>query len=89
MHEPLDATGKWLQSVVRGYFQYHAVPGNTDSLSVFRQRLERLRRQAIRRRGQIRQLNWKRLARLFDRWLPQPCVLHPYPNQRFDALHPR
>ena len=31
MHEPVARTGKWLQSVVQGYFNYHAVPGNTDS----------------------------------------------------------
>ena len=32
MHEPPEQTGEWLQSVVQGYFNYHAVPGNTDSL---------------------------------------------------------
>ena len=30
MHEPVAETGKWLKSVVQGYFNYHAVPGNTD-----------------------------------------------------------
>ena len=33
MHEPVAQTGKWLRSVVQGYFNYHAVPGNTDSLA--------------------------------------------------------
>ncbi len=33
MHEPVAQTGKWLRSVVQGYFNYHAVPGNIDSLS--------------------------------------------------------
>ena len=28
-------TGEWLQSVVQGYFNYHAVPGNLDSLGPF------------------------------------------------------
>ena len=32
MHEPVAQTGEWLRSVVQGYFNYHAVPGNTDSL---------------------------------------------------------
>src|SRR5438128_2784926 len=36
MHHPVAQTGKWLKSVVQGYFNYHAVPGNTDSLGVFR-----------------------------------------------------
>ena len=32
MHEPVAQTGKWLRSIVQGYFNYHAVPGNIDSL---------------------------------------------------------
>jgi RNA-directed DNA polymerase len=28
MHEPLDRIGAWLQSVARGFYQYHAVPGD-------------------------------------------------------------
>jgi group II intron reverse transcriptase/maturase len=89
MHDPLRRTGAWLQTVIRGYSQYHAIPGNTASLCVFRERLRRLWRQAIRRRGQKRRPSWNRLGKLFDRWLPQPRVLHPYPEQRFDAKHPR
>jgi RNA-directed DNA polymerase len=30
-HEPVADTGKWLKSVVQGYFNYYAVPGNLDS----------------------------------------------------------
>jgi group II intron reverse transcriptase/maturase len=89
MHDRLANTGKWLQSVVRGYYQYHAVPGNTPSLGTFRMRLMRLWRHVIRRRGQQHRPSWKRLGKLFDRWLPRPRVLHPYPDIRFDAMHPR
>jgi hypothetical protein len=39
MHDPIAQTGTWLRSVVQGYFNYYAVPGNLDSLAVFRQRL--------------------------------------------------
>ena len=39
MHDPVPQTGQWLQSVVQGYFNYHAVPGNLDSLGVFRDRV--------------------------------------------------
>jgi hypothetical protein len=31
--------GKWLRSVVQGYFNYHAVPGNINSLQSFRAQL--------------------------------------------------
>jgi RNA-directed DNA polymerase len=89
MHEPVALTGKWLQSVVQGYFNYHAVPGNTDSLRIFRYRITRLWRQVLRRRGQKHYLTWARMAQLADRWLPAPRVLHHYPRVRFDAIHPR
>src|SRR5262250_3507159 len=31
MHDPVAQTGRWLQSVVQGYFNYYAVPGNLTS----------------------------------------------------------
>jgi len=30
MHDPVAQTGAWLKSVVQGYFNYYAVPGNTE-----------------------------------------------------------
>ena len=44
---------------------------------------------ALRRRGQKHWLTWPRLVALADCWLPRPTILHPYPNLRFDARHPR
>ena len=32
---------------------------------------------------------WTRMDRLADRWLPLPRILHPWPRQRFAAIHPR
>ena len=88
-HDPIVQTGKWLQSVVQGYFNYHAVPGNTNSLRVFRYRVTLLWRKSLLRRSQRHRLNWERMRRLAERWLPEPRVLHPYPSVRFDAQHPR
>jgi RNA-directed DNA polymerase len=88
MHHPVAETGKWLQSVVRGYFRYMAVPGNGARLSAFRHEVIRLWWQVLRRRSDRRPL-WNRLLPLFDRWIPQVRILHPYPNVRFDAKHPR
>ena len=39
MHDPVPQTGGWLKSVVQGYFNYYAVPGNLTSLGVFRDRV--------------------------------------------------
>jgi hypothetical protein len=87
-HEVLALTGQWLRSVVQGYFNYYAVPGNLDSLLTFRARLTRLWRTQLRQRGQRHRLNWDRLHRLAVRWLPVPRVLHPWPLVRFAAQHP-
>ena len=89
MHEPPAQTGKWLESVVRGYFRYHAVPGNIGSLQLFRERLERLWRHVLRRRSEAHRPSWRRVRGLFNRWLPRPYILHPFPHLRFDASHPR
>jgi group II intron reverse transcriptase/maturase len=89
MHEPVAQTGQWLRSVVQGYFNYHAVPGNIDSLSAFRYRVIRLWRTMLIHRGQKHHLTWARMQKLAERWIPKPRVLHPYPRVRFDAIHPR
>ena len=89
MHDPEPEIGARLRSIVRGYFNYHAVPGNTDSLFAFRHRVIRLWRSMLIHRGQKHRLTWARMQTLAERWIPQPRVLHPYPRVRFDATHPR
>jgi hypothetical protein len=89
MHDPLSQTGQWLQSIVQGYFNYYAVPGNNASLSVFRHRLRVLWWHSVRRRSQKRRISWTRMLALAERWLPTPQVLHPFPDVRFAASHPR
>jgi len=88
-HDPVAQTGEWLRSVVQGYFNYHAVPGNLDSLGTFRVRLTRLWRTQLLQRSQRHRFNWDRIQLLAARWLPLPRVLHPWPTQRFAASHPR
>ena len=89
MHDPVRQTGQWLKSIVLGHFHYYAVPGNLDSLGVFRDRLMGLWWHTLRRRSQSHPISWTRTLALADRWLPQPRVLHPYPAVRFAASHPR
>ena len=35
MHQPIPQQGRWLRQVVTGYFNYHAVPTNSSSLTAF------------------------------------------------------
>jgi hypothetical protein len=73
---------------VLGYYQYHAVPGNSTQLRIFSRRVAWLWRSVLIPRSQRAQVGWDRLTPVFTRWIPQPRTLHPYPDARFDATHP-
>jgi len=88
-HQPVAEVGRWLRSVVQGYFNYHAVPGNLDSLKAFRHQVIWRWYRALRRRSQRTRMTWERFRPLFIQWIPTARILHPHPNVRFDARHPR
>jgi group II intron reverse transcriptase/maturase len=89
MHLPTPEVGRWLGSVVRGHFVYYAVPGNTPAIAEFAKQAARHWHRALQRRSQRARVTWARMYRLVRRWLPKPRTLHPYPEIRFDARHPR
>ena len=89
MHQPIPNQGKWLGRVVRGYFNYHAVPTNGQALNVFRHHVTDLWRRTLRRRSQKDRMTWERMTQLVDAWLPKPIILHPWPSDRFAVTHPR
>jgi len=84
MHEPVARTGEWLKSVLNGYYQYHAVPGNLTVLKRFRRQVARYWFHALGQRSQ-RRPTWEKLGTLFDHWLPAPRVVHDFPDARFRA----
>lgn len=88
MHASPKSTGKWLVQVVRGYYQYHAVPGNGARLEAYRNEVLRLWFQTLRRRSQRKHLSWERFRKSLGSLIPSVRVLHPYPNLRFDARCP-
>ena len=88
-HQDVAEQGRWLGSVVRGFFAYHAVPTNYRALSAFRHHVVELWRRALRRRSQKDRTSWTKMDRLADRWLPKPRISHPWPTQRFRVKHPR
>ncbi len=89
MHENIRGTLEWLQSVVRGYFQYHAVPGNEERLKAFLHEVRRSWLRTLRRRSQRSRWTWKRFMERLGVLLPVIELHHPYPTERFDAKHPR
>jgi len=85
-HLPIPEQGRWLASVVRGHLAYYAVPGNIDTVVVFRTQATRHWYRALRRRSQKHgRLNWERMNRLSNRWLPPARIMHPWPDARFHA----
>jgi RNA-directed DNA polymerase len=89
MHAPITEIGAWLTRVLAGHYRYFGVPGNSAAMQHFRDRLSRLWYTTLRRRSQKARLPWDRMRRILDRWLPHPSITHPWPDQRFDAIHPR
>jgi group II intron reverse transcriptase/maturase len=89
MHQPIPDQGRWLASVVRGHMAYYAVPGNIWAVEAFREQVTRYWYKTLRRRSQKTRINWDRMDRIANRWLPRPRIMHPYPDTRFAATHPR
>ena len=60
MHGWVRGTVTWLQQVVRGYFNYHAIPGNLARLGAFRREVLRIWYRTLWRRSQRSRLTWER-----------------------------
>jgi len=79
LHRSLADTIQWLQSLVRGYFQYHAIPGNEVRLRAFRHDVLRLWMHQLRRRSQRSSWTWERFKARLGILIPEVRILHPYP----------
>ena len=88
-HAPLTMQGEWLGDVVKGWFNYFAVPTNFQTLAAFHDHVVELWRRALNRRSQRGFIDKTRMAALADEWLPRPKILHPWPERLFAVKHPR
>src|SRR6266487_4396126 len=84
-HDPIPVQGRWLAQVLQGHMAYYAVPGNSDAVSAFRYQVTLHWQKALRRRSQRGRVNWERMGRYANRWLPRVRTMHPYPNLRLAA----
>jgi hypothetical protein len=64
MNQPIPLQGKWLQQIVSGYFNYHAVPTNSRALHAFRHSVAELWQRSLRRRSQRDGMSWERFTQL-------------------------
>jgi RNA-directed DNA polymerase len=88
LHGRMREIGAWLHKVLQGFYNYHAVPGNLRRLWSMRYRLLHAWWRILGRRSQLR-MSWDRYFSRVRTWLPEPRVLHPYPDARFRATHSR
>lgn len=91
LHASVPETGRWLRSVLQGYYHYFAVPYNLDALNQLRYEVSRAWLRMLRRRSQKARthLTWAKFTRIQAQWLPTPRLYHPWPNVRFRRHHPR
>jgi group II intron reverse transcriptase/maturase len=87
-HMKIAEQGRWLRSVIQGWLNYHAIPGNYARLDRFCTQVARLWLKALRRRSHKAKgrWNWERLKLHLQRWFPKPRILHPYPEDRFKTV---
>jgi group II intron reverse transcriptase/maturase len=88
LHAKPGDTAKWLKAVVRGYFQYHAVPRNEQRMKAFRHEVLRMWWWQLRRRSQRTRWGWNKFMEKLGNQLPEVEALHPYPEARFALQHP-
>jgi len=88
-HAGIHVLGTWLRSVVIGYMNYHAVPGNLKAINTFRSEVIKMWLAALRRRSQKARLTWAKFRKWVKLWIPSVRLVHPYPTERFYAKHPR
>jgi group II intron reverse transcriptase/maturase len=89
LHESTKDIAEWLQTVVRGYFQYHAVPQNEERLKVFRHEVLRMWWWQLRRRSQRSRWSWDLFQEKLGHLIPEVEIVHQYPEVRFASKHPR
>jgi group II intron reverse transcriptase/maturase len=89
-HHAIAAQGAWLRKVVQGHLNYFAVPGNKRAIDAFRTEIIKAWFSSLRKRSQkARKLTWDSFTRYVKSWIPTAKVVHPYPDRRFYAMHPR
>jgi len=80
LHHSVPVVAKWLRVVLLGHYRYYGIPGNSRKLQSFYFHVSRMWHKALLRRSQRHHLNWERMDRLINRWLPRPRIYHSYPD---------
>jgi RNA-directed DNA polymerase len=80
-HEPVEEQHKWLNSVLRGYYRYYAVPYNLPTLQSVRYHVQNAWHRQLQRRSQRARWTSKERTRFSRRYpLIRPKLMHRLPN---------
>ena len=78
-HRPVPEQHAKLCQKVRGHYAYYGITNNARALQGFLQAVQRAWRKWLDRRNSRREMDWKRFARLLQRYpLPPPRIVHSY-----------
>jgi RNA-directed DNA polymerase len=88
-HDPVPEQYRWLCSVMRGHYNYYAVPTNFEALRQFRWHVRGYWFRSLQRRSQ--RGHWTKQQRdAFETRFPfpSPRISHPWPSARFAIRRP-
>ncbi len=80
-HQPVAVQAEALARKLRGHYNYYGVPGNSASISRFRQVATRRWKQALSRRSQ-QVLTWERFHAILKRYPLPPARLPPWRHRQ-------
>jgi group II intron reverse transcriptase/maturase len=87
-HQPVADQHAWLRRVVVGHVNYYGVPSNYRALNAFHWTVTRMWHRSLQRRSQRGRWREGQRERFLERFaLPSPCIVHPWPNERFFQRH--
>ena len=83
MHLPVERQARYLNSVLRGHFNYFGMAGNGRSLKMFRDYVVRIWRRYLSRRSQVSKVSWEKMKYLVEHFNTViPRVKIPYGQLR-------
>jgi RNA-directed DNA polymerase len=82
LHDPVPEVGRWLDRVLKGHYNYYAVPFNFPMLGAFRNHVLCAWKRTLARRSQKARITWEHASYLGAKYLTMPRILHPYPEAR-------
>ena len=86
MHQPVEAVGRWLGQVLKGWLNYYAVPTSMLYLKRCLRHLLRIRLLILRRRSQRDKTSKEDMIALREACWPELRIRHPWPDKRFAVM---